>query len=70
MSVTHDFYVTRAAEARRDAEATTLANVRDRCLRAAIAWEAMAARAARTGRLRAEAAAKKAAEADAAAVLP
>ena len=63
MSVTHDFYVARALDARRDADATSLANVRDRCLRAAAAWDAMAARAARTGRLRAETEAKKAADA-------
>ena len=44
MSTHHDFYLERAAEARRDADATPLQNVRDRCLRAAEAWEQMAAR--------------------------
>ena len=49
-----DFYRIRAAEAQRDAEAATLANVRDRCLRAAEAWEAMAARAQRSDTFRAK----------------
>jgi hypothetical protein len=61
MSTHHEFYLERAAEARRDAEATPLQNVRDRCLRAAAAWEQMAARVERTGRMRAETEAKKAA---------
>ena len=56
----HDFYLTRAAEARADAEAATLANVRDRCLRAEAAWNEMAARAARTERMRARSEAEKA----------
>ena len=60
---THQFYVERAAEARRDAENANLANVRDRCLRAAAAWDQMAARVARTERMRAETAARKAEEA-------
>ncbi|HEX4737515.1 MAG TPA: hypothetical protein VH331_08135 [Allosphingosinicella sp.] len=59
MSTQHDFYEARAAEARRDAEAATLDNVRDRCLRAASAWEAMAARAHRGDTLRAKQAAEK-----------
>ena len=61
MSTQHEFYTTRAAEARADADAATLDNVRDRCLRAAEAWEQMAARVERTGRMRAETEAKKAA---------
>jgi hypothetical protein len=61
MSTHHEFYLERAAEARRDADATQLQNVRDRCLRAAEAWEQMAARVERTGRMRAETEAKKAA---------
>ena len=60
---THAFYLERAAESRRDAAAANLDNVRDRCLRAAAAWEEMADRAARTERMRAEAEAKKALEA-------
>lgn len=66
MSTHYEFYVERAAQARREAEAATLANVRDRCLRAAAAWEEMASRAARTERMRAETEAKKALEAAAA----
>lgn len=62
----HEFYLTRAAEAKRDAEAATLANVRDRCLRAEAAWSDMAARAGRTERMRAKAEADKAAAAIAA----
>jgi len=52
MSTQVEFYRERAAEARSDAEATQLENVRDRCLRAAAAWDVMADRAERTGRLR------------------
>ena len=61
MSTHHEFYLERAAEARRDADQTPLQNVRDRCLRAAEAWEQMASRVERTGRMRAETEAKKAA---------
>ena len=63
MSSNREFYSERAAAARRDADAASLDNVRDRCLRAAAAWDAMAARAARTERGRAETEARKAAEA-------
>ena len=66
MSTHHQFYLDRAADARRDAEAATLANVRERCLRAAAAWDDMANRVARTEKMRAETEAKKAAEAQAA----
>jgi hypothetical protein len=45
---TLSFYLERAAECRRDAEATTLDNVRNRSLSAAEAWEQMADRARRT----------------------
>ena len=62
MSVTRKFYSERAADARRDADTANLANVRDRHLRAAAAWEVMAARLARTERMRAETDARKAAE--------
>jgi hypothetical protein len=68
MSTQHDFYMTRAAEAHADADAATLDNVRDRCLRAAAAWEAMAARAHRSDTFRAKQAAEK--EAAAPAVQP
>jgi len=50
-------YLTRAAEARKDAESTSLDNVRDRCLRSAAA---MAERAERTEKMRATLAADKA----------
>jgi hypothetical protein len=63
MSTHHEFYLERAAASRREADAATLSNVRDRCLRAAAAWDEMAARAARTERMRAETEAKKALEA-------
>ncbi len=59
MSSQHDFYSARANEARTDAEAATLDNVRDRCLRAAAAWEAMAARAHRSDTFRAKQEAEK-----------
>lgn len=61
MTTTREFYVARAADARADADAASLDNVRERCLRAAAAWEAMADRAARTDRMREESEAKKAA---------
>ncbi|HEX9946031.1 MAG TPA: hypothetical protein VGA98_00670 [Allosphingosinicella sp.] len=67
MSSQLEFYQARAAEARADAEAATLANVRDRCLRAAEAWEAMAARAQRGDTMRARQEADKRALAEAAA---
>ena len=38
----------RAAQCRADADAATLDNVRERCLRAEQAWAAMAARSQRT----------------------
>ena len=63
MSPTQQFYRDRADDARRDADATSLDNVRDRFLRAAAAWDSMAARLARTERNRAETEARKAAEA-------
>jgi hypothetical protein len=60
MSTNHELYLTRAAEARADADLATLDNVRDRSLRAAAAWQAMADRAARTDVFRAQQAAAKA----------
>ncbi len=62
----HDFYIARAAEARSEADAATLDNVRNRCLRSEAAWNDMASRAARTERMRAKAEADKAAMAIAA----
>ena len=60
MSRQHEFFLARAAEARGDADSADLANVRERCLRAAEAWEGMAARAERTEQSRAKAEAEKA----------
>ncbi len=51
---TQQFYLDRANEARRDADAATLSNVRERCLRSEAAWAEMAARAARTEKMRAK----------------
>jgi len=59
MSPSETFYRERASDARRDAGAANLSNVRERCLRAAEAWEQMASRAARTDQLRAESEARK-----------
>jgi DNA-binding transcriptional regulator YdaS (Cro superfamily) len=70
MSSQLDFYLARAAEARADAEAATLANVRERCLRAAAAWDAMAARAHRGDTMRARQEADKRALAEAEAAAP
>ena len=64
-----DFYLARAAEARADADNASLDNVRDRCLRAAAAWDAMAQRAHRGDTFRAKLAAEKEAAAGAAANL-
>ena len=61
MSTQSDFYNARAADARADADAATLDNVRDRCLRAAAAWEGMADRASRTDKMRTRQEAEKAA---------
>jgi hypothetical protein len=63
--VTELYYRERAEEARVEADAANLANVRDRCLRSAEAWDVMAARIGRTTRLRAATEAKKAAEREA-----
>jgi len=57
----HEFYLARAAEARRDAESATLDNVRERCLRSEAAWSSMAARAERGDKMRAKLDAEKAA---------
>ena len=47
-----EFYLARAAQARADADASTLDNVRDRCLRSEAAWSMLAERAARTEPMR------------------
>jgi hypothetical protein len=55
-------YLARAAEALEAADAAILDNVRERCLRSAEAWNAMATRAERTEKMRATLQAHKAAE--------
>jgi hypothetical protein len=62
MSAQAEFYSARANEARTDAASANLDNVRDRCIRAAEAWEAMAARAHRSDVMRERQAAEKAAQ--------
>jgi len=46
------FFRARAEQARSEAEAATLAHVRDRCLRSEAAWAALAAKAERSERMR------------------
>lgn len=48
MSPNYDFYVARAAGCAIEAGATLLPNVRERCLRAEVAWLAMAERVLQT----------------------
>ena len=55
-----ELFRTRAAEAHAEADATTLAHVRERCLRSEAAWQALADRAERSERLRVEEAKRKA----------
>jgi hypothetical protein len=64
-----ELYVERAIQCRQDAEATTLANVRERCLRSASAWESMADRLRVTETYRANDATRKAEQAAPAHVL-
>jgi hypothetical protein len=59
---TLEFYNERAAQCRAEADGTTLGNVRDRCLSAAMAWDNMADRVRRTQTYRVEDAARKVAE--------
>lgn len=47
-----EFYIARAEQAHADADAATLDNVRDRCLRSEAAWTQLADRAAKTEQLR------------------
>jgi hypothetical protein len=51
-------YRARAEQCRADADAATLQNVRERCLRAEAAWLAMAERGERTDAMRSSRAAK------------
>ena len=62
MSVQHEFYLERAAEARATADAATLDNVRDRWLRSEASWTEMADRRERGDTMRAKLVAAKAAE--------
>ncbi len=48
MSVTSDFYLSRADDSAREAANTKLANVRERCLRSEAAWRSMADRLLRS----------------------
>lgn len=52
MSIIRDFYLARADENARDAAATPLENVRDRCLRSEAAWRSMADRLMRGEEMR------------------
>ena len=54
MSATIEFYVAQAEKCTAEAEASALTQVRDRNLRAAAAWQAMADKLLHTERLRAE----------------
>ena len=58
-----EFFRARAKQARDEAEAATLDHVRERCRRSEAAWNALAAQAERSERLRTEEAARKAAQA-------
>ena len=44
MTLSYEFVIARAEQANREAEAAELANVRDRALRSAAAWQVMADR--------------------------
>ena len=59
------FFLARAEQARSEAEAATLAHVRERCRRSEAAWNALADRAQRSERMRLEEVRRKAAEAEA-----
>lgn len=52
LSTQLQFYVARAEQARADADAATLDNVRERCLRSYESWTMLAERAAKTERMR------------------
>ena len=54
MSNQSDFYLARAAFERAAADQASLANVRDNHLRAAAAWDVLAARSLKSDRLRVE----------------
>ena len=54
MSATIDFYIAQAGKCTAEAEASPLTQVRDRNLRAAAAWQAMADKLLHSEKLRAE----------------
>ena len=58
-----NFYLARAKQARDEAEAAKLDNVRERCRRSEAAWNVLAAQAQRAERLRAEDVERKSAQA-------
>lgn len=58
-----EFFLARAAQARVEADEATLDHVRDRCRRSEEAWSALAAKAKRSEKLRAEDAQRKAEQA-------
>ena len=58
-----EFYLARARQAREEAEAATLAHVRERCHRSEAAWTELAERAQRSERMREAEALRKAEEA-------
>jgi hypothetical protein len=60
MSITLEMYVERAAQCRQEAANSSLANVRERCLRSALAWEGMADQLRLTESYRANEVARKA----------
>ena len=60
MSITYEFATERADEAARQALTAELDNVRQRALRSEAAWEALASRAAKSEKLRADEASRKA----------
>jgi hypothetical protein len=62
MSVQHEFYLERAAEARASAGAATLDNVRDRWLQAEASWTEIAVRRERADVMRDKLIAEKAIE--------
>jgi hypothetical protein len=61
-SNTLQFYLDRAEQARVDAEAATLSNVRERCRRSELAWNQLAERVAATEKKRLQQLMLKAAE--------
>lgn len=59
MSATSEYYLSQAEQCAREAEAATLANVRERCRRSEQSWRAMADRLQRAETMRANLVAEK-----------